>query len=153
MIMAKKKKIKLLFSPTRPAALNMSVDKEKIYQVFYNLIDNAIKYSKERGVVKIGCKENNNEIIIYIKDSGLGIPQKQQKRVFQKFFRADNVMSSETSGSGLGLYIVKAIVEAHDGEIWFESAKNKGTTFFVSLPKYAVQKKGRETKKLLAATY
>jgi two-component system sensor histidine kinase VicK len=66
--------------------------------------------------------------------TGIGIPQKQQKRLFEKFFRADNAVLSETDGTGLGLYIAKAFIEAHKGEIWFDSAENKGTTFYIKLP-------------------
>lgn len=68
------------------------------------------------------------------KDQGVGIPKKQQVQVFNKFFRAENVMTMHTDVTGLGLYIAKAIVEAHHGKIWFESVENKGTTFYFSLP-------------------
>ena len=135
MIIAGKKKIKIKYPSHCPAKAILPLDAEKIYQVFYNLLDNAIKYSKEKGVIHIGCEHGaKDEIITYVKDEGLGIPANQHKRMFQKFFRADNVMSSETSGSGLGLYIIKAVVEAHGGRIWFESTQNKGATFYVALP-------------------
>lgn len=132
----KNKKITIKMPAHCSRKLELFVDAEKMYQVFYNLIDNAVKYSRENGVIKLGCSHNKKgeEVVFYVKDNGLGIPKYQHKRIFQKFFRADNVMVTETSGSGLGLYIVKAIVEAHGGNIWFESTENKGTTFYVALP-------------------
>lgn len=114
--------------------LMISVDGAKIKQVFANLLDNAIKFAPEKGRIELGCKANQKEIVFQIKDNGVGIPKRQQQRVFEKFFRADNVSTLDVGGTGLGLYIAKAIVEAHDGDIWFESKENKGTTFYVSIP-------------------
>ena len=71
---------------------------------------------------------------LFIQDTGLGIPKDQQKRVFAKFFRAANVMRTDTEGSGLGLFIAKNIIEAHNGRIWFESKENIGSTFHFTLP-------------------
>ena len=78
--------------------------------------------------------KKKGSVIISVKDAGLGIPKAQQSHIFEKFFRADNVQTKETEGTGLGLYIAKTIVEKHDGKTWFESTENVGTTFFVSLP-------------------
>jgi signal transduction histidine kinase len=111
----------------------ISMDPEKMGIVFENLLNNAIKYSKKGGRIEMGCKTDENNIIISIKDAGIGIPQAQQPMIFKKFFRGTNV-GTEELGTGLGLYIAKAIVEAHGGKIWFKSKLNKGTTFFVSLP-------------------
>jgi len=111
----------------------IKMDKEKIRQVIQNLLSNAIKYSKRGGVIKINCKKEEKAIIFAIKDTGVGIPLHQQNRVFEKFFRADNVISTE-SGTGLGLYIAKFIIENHQGKIWFESKSDKGSTFYFSLP-------------------
>ncbi len=119
-----------------PTELMLTVDGEKIRQVIQNLLSNAVKYSKENGVVEITCDTSKKTKIIFsIKDTGLGIPAAQQPRMFEKFFRADNVQTKETEGTGLGLYIAKAIVEGHGGEIWFESQENVGTTFYFSLPR------------------
>jgi len=133
-ISAKKKNIALVCSADAPHKLILSLDESKINQVFQNLVSNAIKYSKEKTKITIGCQQKKNEAIFFVKDNGVGIPQHQQSQIFNKFFRAENAFSMHTDGSGLGLYIVKAIIEAHKGKIWFESAENKGTTFFFSLP-------------------
>lgn len=110
------------------------MDELKMKQVFQNLINNSIKYSEANTRVEIGCDRKTAETVFYVKDSGIGIPKRQQKQIFSKFFRAENVFTMHTDGTGLGLFIVKAIVEAHGGRIWFESVENKGTTFFFSLP-------------------
>ena len=79
-------------------------------------------------------KNVKKEIEFSIKDTGIGIPITEQKKIFIKFFRAANAIIKETEGSGLGLFIVKNIIEAHNGKIWFESEEKKGTTFFFTLP-------------------
>ncbi len=117
-----------------PAEFILPIDADKIRQVFQNLLSNAVKYSKKGGKVIIDLKNNQGKALLTIQDGGLGIPQEQQSRMFEKFFRADNVQTTETDGTGLGLYIAKAIVEGHGGKIWFESKENVGTIFFVELP-------------------
>lgn len=109
-------------------------DQDKIYQVFSNLIGNSIKYSGKDKKIIIGLKRSDDELQFSIKDFGFGIPEHQKDRVFQKFFRADNIVGVSTEGTGLGLYIVKGIVSAHGGRIWFESEQDKGTTFYFTLP-------------------
>ncbi|OGF28582.1 hypothetical protein A2331_04180 [Candidatus Falkowbacteria bacterium RIFOXYB2_FULL_34_18] len=116
--------------------MEFEFDKQKIRQVFYNLISNAIKYSKQGGIVEISCDcdwKNKKMINFHVKDEGIGIPKSQQNKVFSKFFRADNAIITQADGTGLGLYITKAIIEAHGGKLWFESEENKGTTFHFSL--------------------
>ncbi|MFA5270129.1 MAG: PAS domain S-box protein [Patescibacteria group bacterium] len=132
--LAKDKQVTVTICKGAEPKLSLNVDSDKIRQVFENLINNAIKYSKEGGQVEIGCQHGKKEITLSVKDNGIGIPQSQQNRVFEKFFRADNALTQATDGTGLGLYIAKAIVEAHGGKMWFESEENKGTTFFFSLP-------------------
>lgn len=113
----------------------LMADSQKLYQVFQNLINNAIKYSPNNSSIEVGMKkEEGTTGTFYVKDSGIGVPQKQQGRIFDKFFRAENVLDTDTNGTGLGLYIVKAIIEAHGGKIWFESEEEKGTTFYFQLP-------------------
>jgi len=107
---------------------NVLVDPEKISLVIQNLIDNAVKYTKGKGTVIISAKADGKYVNVSVKDTGVGIPVSQQRHVFQKFFRSDNAMKHQTVGTGLGLFIAKAIVEESNGKIWFESKENQGTT-------------------------
>lgn len=109
-------------------------DQDKIKMVITNLLDNAIKYTKGPGKISIGAGRDDSFVKVFVKDTGVGIPKEQQPFIFQKFFRSDNVMKHQTVGSGLGLFIVKAIVDSNKGQIWFESGENKGTTFFFKIP-------------------
>jgi two-component system NtrC family sensor kinase len=105
----------------------------RIRQLLDNLVGNAIKYTPERGRVQVGVASRDRQIILQVNDTGPGIPQNEQARIFDKFYRASNVPDG-AQGSGLGLAIVKSIVESHHGRIWVESALGKGTSFFVVLP-------------------
>ncbi len=129
-------KRKLIFEFKKPKEKlpEVMVDVEKMSLAFQNLLDNAIKYTPEGGKVTVAVEYDKKEIVVSVKDSGVGIPKNQQERVFSKFFRAANVLKRETEGSGLGLFITKNIIEAHEGKIWFESEEGKGTTFYFSLP-------------------
>lgn len=115
---------------------NVLTDPEKISIAIQNLIDNAIKYTKEKSEVKVSMETASKFVKIAIKDKGVGIPESQQKYIFKKFFRSDNVMKNQTMGTGLGLFIARSIVEGHKGKIWFESKEGEGTTFYLTLPIY-----------------
>lgn len=129
-----RKKIKLEFkSPEKPLP-KVSIDVEKIKLAIQNFLDNALKYTPTGGEVEIFLKNIKKEIQLGVKDTGVGVPKNQQDRVFNKFFRAANVLGIDTEGSGLGLFITKNIIEAHGGKIWFESEEGKGATFYFSLP-------------------
>jgi signal transduction histidine kinase len=131
-----KHKVKIIRDTDFPKTLNLNVDAEKIRQVFANLLSNAVKYSHEGGEVHIKVDSSDSKFTTFsISDTGLGIPTKDQGRMFEKFFRAENVQTKETDGTGLGLYVVKAIVEGHSGTLRFESKENVGTTFYISLLK------------------
>ncbi len=105
----------------------------RLRQLLDNLIGNAIKYTPAGGQVRVSIKSEEHQLILRVEDSGTGIPVGEQGRVFEKFYRGSNVPKTET-GSGIGLAIVKSIVESHQGRVWVESAVGKGSTFFVVLP-------------------
>ncbi len=111
-----------------------SIDEQKMHLVVQNLIDNAIKYTPKGGKVEVSLGLDNDQLRFKIADTGAGIPARQQDRIFSKFFRADNVIRMQTEGSGLGLFIVKNIVEGHQGEVTFESKEGVGSTFTFTLP-------------------
>jgi PAS domain S-box-containing protein len=110
------------------------IDSEKIKLAVQNLIENAIRYCRAGDKVTVALKYDKKEIEVAVSDTGIGVPQEQQKRIFTKFFRSENALRLETEGSGLGLFISKNIVESHKGRIWFESAENKGSTFHIAIP-------------------
>jgi PAS domain S-box-containing protein len=112
----------------------VKVDVEKMALAIKNLIENAITYTDPGGKVLVKLKRKNGQVEFSVKDTGVGIPKSQQERVFSKFFRGSNVVRMETEGTGLGLFITKNIIEAHDGKIWFRSKEGEGTTFFFTLP-------------------
>lgn len=110
-------------------------DKETLNKIVFNLVSNAVKYSKKEGSIKIVLKSSSkNQLIIQVSDTGIGIPKDQQKFILKKFYRARNVVNSQKPGSGLGLMMVKNLVERSNGSISFESEENKGTTFTVMIP-------------------
>jgi PAS domain S-box-containing protein len=131
---AQKKGLKLEFKKPKKAVPKIMLDREKIMVAIDNLIRNGLKYTLRKGRVTISLKGGPEEAEVSVQDTGVGIPQDQQKRIFTKFFRASNVVRMDTTGSGLGLYIVKNIIEAHGGRIWFQSEEGKGTTFYFTLP-------------------
>ena len=110
------------------------LDQNLVEKVISALLSNAIRYTQSKGTVKITLSSVDHTIKLNIKDSGLGIPKNQQDKVFNKFFRAKNVVKIDVVGLGLGLYIAKRIVERLKGKIWFESEEKKGSTFYLELP-------------------
>ena len=102
--------------------------------IFQNLFGNAVEYTPAGGKITFIAEKKDKEIIIGIKDTGIGIPEKQQNQVFQKLFRGDNAIREHSEGNGLELYITKAMVDALSGRIWFKSKQGEGTTFWVALP-------------------
>lgn len=128
------KKLKIIINMPSSPMPKIMMDEEKMKIAIQNLIENAIKYTNPKGKIEIFLKHDNRNIEFQIKDTGIGIPEKEKHRIFSKFFRGSNVIRMDTEGTGLGLFITKNIIEAHDGKIWFESKENKGTTFYVTLP-------------------
>jgi len=132
-IQAKIKNIKIALSAECLKKMILKVDEQKIEQAMQNILSNAIKYSPNGSTISVNCEKNDGQYVCSFKDKGIGIPLYQQHRMFEKFFRADNVITVG-SGTGLGLYIARHIVEGHGGKMWFESKENKGTTVYISLP-------------------
>lgn len=111
-------------------------DRDRIEQVLLNLLDNSLKYTNAGGHVKIGLSEQDAEILVWVEDTGIGIPKEDMQRIFERFYRVDKARSRKIGGTGLGLAIVKHIIEAHGGHVWVESELGKGSRFYFSLPKH-----------------
>lgn len=155
-----RKKIKLIKDYDENLPI-LNLDQRLTKVVFQNIIFNSVKYIKDGGYIKIGIKKRHDDVLIEISDTGCGIPEDVKPKIFTKFFRAENVKQIDSSGTGLGLYIVKAAVEKSGGKIWFESPLEnstlikeineektvQGTSMFISMPLYGMKKK-RGTKKL-----
>jgi len=127
----------------------VNVDPDRMREVITNLFDNAVKYT-EQGKISIGLTADQNIVQIYIKDTGVGIPQEDIPHLFQKFYRVDNSATRTIGGTGLGLYICRKIVELYQGKIWVESDANKGSTFFINLPRISTEQ-ANQTIKLAAS--
>ncbi len=106
-----------------------------VKEVYANLLSNAIKYTPAGGTITLSLIAKGNSLVFCVRDTGYGIPQTAQKHIFTKFFRADNILSEDVSGTGLGLYFTKTIAEGLNGELWFTSKENTGSSFYFSLPK------------------
>lgn len=115
-------------------ALWVEIDTDKMMQVIDNIMNNAIKYSPDGGVITVRLTQNQNHVLLSISDQGLGIPRKDLGKIFDRFYRVDKARSRAQGGTGLGLAIAKEIVEAHHGRIWADSSEGKGSTFYISLP-------------------
>jgi two-component system phosphate regulon sensor histidine kinase PhoR len=109
-------------------------DEEGLRTILSNLVDNAIKYTKARGEVQIRCLQNGATVTLEVEDSGIGIPEKEQVRIFERFYRVDRARSREMGGTGLGLSIVKNLTQAFGGTVGVSSQAGKGSTFRVTLP-------------------
>lgn len=123
-------------------------DSLRLRQVFQNLIDNAIKYSRAPGTLRIEYTNRRNEVEITFSDDGIGIPEQEQQYIYDRFYRATNVTKASSSGTGLGLPIVKSIIEMHGGHVICHSKEDEGTTFKITLPKkkLSVNRKKDKTK-------
>jgi signal transduction histidine kinase len=123
--------IKTFFQENLPQIFGF---KEQIKLAVENLLDNAIKYTKRKGLVEIKIQKKRKMIYFEIKDNGIGIPKEDQKFIFQSFYRASNVVKYQPQGTGLGLYIVQKTIQRSKGKIGFKSEENKGSTFWFYLP-------------------
>jgi len=137
-------------------ATNLSlipIDSKILRIVVQNIISNAVKYTPEKGTISIKIflqqanevignrKLKTNSLVVSITDTGYGIPRNQSDKIFTKLFRADNVKDKDTDGTGLGLYLAKLIVDHVQGNLWFESELDKGTTFYLAVPSKGMEKK------------
>lgn len=109
-------------------------DSELLNMVWDNLLSNAIKYTNEFGMISIQLQQNSDSIAVIFRDSGIGIPEQEQQRIFERFYRVDSARTRTIEGTGLGLAIVQQIVELHGGTIDMTSALGEGTTITVTLP-------------------
>lgn len=112
-----------------------NVDADRLEQVIYNLVDNAIKYGRSGGSITVASETSDDTFKILVRDDGPGIPPDAKDRIFERFYRVDRARSREQGGTGLGLAIVKHIVQSHGGKVWVESELGQGSTFFFTLPR------------------
>lgn len=132
--LATQKNIRVEFSSPETPLAKIKIDPDKMRDVLQNLIDNAIKYTKNEGTVSVGVAMEKEELHFWVKDNGIGIPDEEKEKIFSRFFRANNAIHTETDGSGLGLFIAQSVIKRHGGKLWFESVLDVGTTFHVLLP-------------------
>ena len=129
---AAEKKIKLVWK--KEMVPTTAIDSEKIRHIIYNLIDNAIKYS-DHGTVVVSSKISRGEILVTVKDQGLGFTKEDSEHFFEKFYRSENARKARAQGTGLGLYVCRKFAEGHNGTVGAESpGQGKGSTFWLSLP-------------------
>ncbi len=127
------KGIQLIFEPPKIPLPPAEIDENKTRQVIMNFIDNAIYYTKE-GEVRVVLQQSGDHVRLEVRDSGIGVPDAAKKKLFSKFFRADNAQTVRPDGTGLGLYLAKRVVEDQGGTIIFSSVEGKGSTFGFELP-------------------
>lgn len=116
-----------------PKNILVYMDKHLIERVLINLINNAIKFAPQKSEIMIKCFKEGNNLVTSVTDKGPGIPETDQENIFQEFFRANNAITAKIKGTGLGLALVKHIIDLHGGKIWFSSQENQETTFYFSL--------------------
>ena len=123
-----------LFLDAPPRLPDVLVDQRRLQEVLQNLLDNAIQYTLPGGKITLSAEAGNEEIIFTVSDTGIGIPQVDQPRIFERFYRVDAARSREAGGTGLGLAIAKHLVEVHNGRLWVESEVGVGSQFHFSVP-------------------
>lgn len=140
-LIAEEKKISLSATiPDEADFPEVDIDAEKMGLVFANILDNALKYTSEKGRIDFSVSQERGRVKIVIQDSGIGIPKGEENRLFTKFFRAKNAASVQTDGTGLGLYMVKQIIDRHGGKIDVDSVEGKGTAFIITIPEVTAKK-------------
>jgi PAS domain S-box-containing protein len=130
---ADEKKIELSLNCKKKIPI-IQCDTLLVKEIYSNLLSNAIKYTPEGGSVDVELTLRGSDVVFCATDTGYGIPVSAQPLIFTKFFRADNILKTEASGTGLGLYLIKVLAENLNGEVWFKSKENKGSSFYFALP-------------------
>ncbi len=151
--MAESKKVAIEYTPPSEKIPTIRLDENKTRQVIMNLVDNAIHYSQPPlggGEANVSLKANDKNIEFVVRDNGIGVPADVQKKLFTKMFRANNAKAARPDGTGLGLYLVKRVIEDEGGEIIFESVEGKGSTFGFKLPLAGVPKEVEEKSRKIA---
>ncbi|MEK7646992.1 MAG: ATP-binding protein [Patescibacteria group bacterium] len=140
------KQCAVLFNKPKDRLAPILIDENLFRQIVGNLINNAIIYSdpKKKCHVEVSLEKDISDIRVIVADQGVGIPPNERSRIFEKFFRASNAIKTEASGTGLGLYITKTIIDGFGGRIWVESELGKGTTFYVTIPTSGMREKRGE---------
>lgn len=142
LLMAEAKNIKLSLNQKDTFTPTVKSDSLIVKEIITNLVSNAIKYTPDNGRVAVKIEPRKDDILAEVQDNGWGIPKESHDQVFSKFFRAQNIVKRETTGTGLGLYLVKGLVETLGGEIWFKSKEGVGTQFFFTIPRSTFKKEG-----------
>lgn len=127
------KSVSLSFKSDPKTGIAVKTDALILKEVITNLVSNAIKYTPNGGSVTVKASQRSADVLVSVADTGWGIPLQSQDQIFSKFFRAPNIVRRETTGTGLGLYLVKGLVDNLGGKIWFKSGEDKGTCFYVSI--------------------
>jgi len=135
---AKKQSLKLKIKHSIPI---IKADRHRIDQLVVNIIGNAIKYTPEKGIIQVHVYSERDKVIINVEDNGIGIPDTDINRIFERFYRVDKARSRQMGGTGLGLAIAKEIAVMHGGDITVKSKLGKGTSVFIELPVHYAQKK------------
>jgi len=138
MIKDKKLRVETSFGKDVPS---ISADLSITRMIFQNFLTNAVKYTSVEGTITLNVKKDGPNVLISVSDTGIGIPENAQAKIFTKMFRADNARVKDPEGTGLGLYIIKTTIEKTGGKLWFESKENKGSTFYVAIPLEGMKKK------------
>ena len=132
--LANERKVEIFYEKTPSLKSKIKASPKHLFQALENLISNAIRYTPGGGKVKVVADKKDGKVLVSIIDTGIGIPKKDQDKIFSKFFRASNAVLKEADGSGLGLNVVKLFIEENGGKVWFKSEEGKGSTFYVALP-------------------
>ncbi|WP_236575383.1 HAMP domain-containing sensor histidine kinase [Paenibacillus sp. USDA918EY] len=133
LFLTREKNIRFEYVPSKTPCY-LQADPDRVAQILSNVMYNAIKYTPSGGKIEVGVVHEEDSMLVYCKDTGMGIPEEDLGRIFDRFYRADKSRSRDSGGLGVGLSIAKALVEAHQGKIWAESKLGKGSVFWIRLP-------------------